>query len=438
MSERPVAPPSLDEPSGAGADGQGAGAGGQGAGPGGWEAVASGRPGKGPLRRLGRYVSFKGWWDACDEEWLFVRDAPPGERVGRIIARTWLLLWGFGFYLLAVVKSGPHSTAAWTGLAVLNLLAVAGVAWALLGFTRDGASRWVLLPLGITVLSGFGVNMIETHAGAITLAYVGTGIAAARRPGWDGALFTAGAAVVLAGVELAAGNSVDPWSLVAFVGVYAAALALRERRWRRRSQANEAALAERSRMAREIHDILAHSLSAQIVHLEGARLLLTRDGDRDRVLERVERAQRLARTGLEETRRALAALRGEAPELDEALAELADEFHAATGRPAELEITGTPHDLTSARALALVRTAQEALTNVRKHAPGASVRIRLDHLPDAVQLTVTDGGGTEEPVVTTAGGYGLVGMRERAELVGGTLEAGPDGEGFRVALRIRV
>ncbi|RMI46411.1 hypothetical protein EBO15_07100 [Actinomadura harenae] len=191
-------------------------------------------------------------------------------------------------------------------------------------------------------------------------------------------------------------------------------------------------------MAREIHDILAHSLSAQIVHLEGARLLLSRDDDRERALERVERAQRLARTGLEETRRALAALRGEAPELAEALAELADEFRAATGGPAVLEITGTPHELTSARALALVRTAQEALTNVRKHAPGASVRIRLDHLPDAVELTVTDSGGTEEPIVTTGGGYGLVGMRERAELVGGTLEAGPDGKGFRVALRIRV
>jgi signal transduction histidine kinase len=254
----------------------------------------------------------------------------------------------------------------------------------------------------------------------------------------DGALFTAGAAGTLVVFQVVADHSVDMWSVMAFLGVYAAALALRERRWRRRSEANEATLAERSRMAREIHDILAHSLSAQIVHLEGARLLLVRDGERERVLERVERAQRLARTGLEETRRALAALRGEAPPLDEALAELADEFHAVTGRPAELEITGTPHDLTSARALAFVRTAQEALTNVRKHAPGASVRIRLDHLPDAVELTVADTGGTEEPVAAPGGGYGLVGMRERAELVGGTLEAGPEGEGFRVALRIRV
>ncbi|MEV5572922.1 histidine kinase [Spirillospora sp. NPDC052269] len=356
----------------------------------------------------------------------------------RLVARSGLLIWGFGFYTLAALKSGPHPAAAWAGLVVLSLLAAAGLAWGLAGFARDDASRWLLLPLGITVLSGFGVNLIDPHVGALTFAYVASGIAVARRPGLDGALFMAGTAGTLAGIQLVTEQSVAFWSLMSFFGVYAVALALRERRQRRRSEANEATLAERSRMAREIHDILAHSLSAQIVHLEGARLLLTRDDDRERALERVERAQRLARTGLEETRRALAALRGEAPELDEALAELADEFHAATGRPADLEITGTQHDLTSARALALVRTAQEALTNVRKHAPGASVRIRLDHLPDAVQLTVTDTGGTEEPVIATAGGYGLVGMRERAELVGGTLEAGPDGKGFRVALRIRV
>ncbi|MFC4913487.1 sensor histidine kinase [Actinomadura gamaensis] len=383
-------------------------------------------------------MSFQGWWDACDGVRRVGQDDRPGDRVGRAIARVSLLLWGLGFYLLAVLKSGPHAPSEWAGLAVLNLLAAGGIAWALLVHARDNASRWVMLPLGISVVASYGVNLIEPHVGANTLAYIATGIAAARRPGVDGALFTAGAAALLAGVQLVADGSVDGWTIVAFVGVYAAAQALRERRWRRRSEANEATLAERSRMAREIHDILAHSLSAQIVHLEGARLLLTRDGDRERILERVERAQRLARTGLEETRRALAALRGEAPPLDEALAELADEFHAATGRPADLEITGTPHELTTAKTLALVRTAQEALTNVRKHAPGASVRIRLDHSPDAVELTVTDTGGTEDPIVTTGGGYGLMGMRERAELVGGTLEAGPDGKGFRVALRIRV
>ncbi|MEV4252086.1 sensor histidine kinase [Spirillospora sp. NPDC049652] len=431
MSERPVAPTrdsstgSPSEPAGEPSPPTG----------------TSGLSAAGGSTKLGwlkRYVAFEGWWSACEAERSSVPDGPPGDRLGRIFARSGLLIWGSGFYLLAVAKSGPHPMAAWAGLAVLNLLAIGGLAWGLLGFARDSASRWVLLPLEITVLSGFGVNLIESHVGAVTLSYIAAGIAAARRPGRDGALFTVGAAGTLVVFQVVADHSVDMWSVMAFLGVYAAALALRERRWRRRSEANEATLAERSRMAREIHDILAHSLSAQIVHLEGARLLLVRDGERERVLERVERAQRLARTGLEETRRALAALRGEAPPLDEALAELADEFHAVTGRPADLEITGTPHDLTSARALAFVRTAQEALTNVRKHAPGASVRIRLDHLPDAVELTVADTGGTEEPVAAPGGGYGLVGMRERAELVGGTLEAGPEGEGFRVALRIRV
>ncbi|TDD86978.1 hypothetical protein E1298_16775 [Actinomadura rubrisoli] len=204
----------------------------------------------------------------------------------------------------------------------------------------------------------------------------------------------------------------------------------------RRAEAANAVLAERSHIAREIHDILAHSLSAQIVHLEGARLLLSRDGDRVQALDRVERAGNLARSGLEETRRALATLRGEIPEPKEAIAELAEEFSVGTGRPCDVRVTGVPRELSPQAGLAVVRTAQEALTNVRKHAPGARVHVVLAYLDGAVELEVIDSGGTEEVLELDGGGYGLVGMRERAELIDGTLETGPKGKGFRVSLRV--
>ncbi|BCJ30597.1 histidine kinase [Actinocatenispora sera] len=201
-------------------------------------------------------------------------------------------------------------------------------------------------------------------------------------------------------------------------------------------------LAERQRLAREIHDILAHTLSAQVVQLEGTRMLLRHGADPDAVLARVEQAQRLARDGLDETRRALDSLRGRSRPLDETLPALAAD--AGAGYTSE----GDSRDLGPEASLAIVRTVQEALTNVRKHARGAATTVRLRYGPDATTVEIVDAGGPgpvdaggAEPAVVslagTGGGYGLAGMRERAELLGGALWAGPlaDG-GFRVRLRI--
>ena len=103
-----------------------------------------------------------------------------------------------------------------------------------------------------------------------------------------------------------------------------------------------------------------------------------------------------------------------------------------------MTISGERRDLPAKAGLAVIRTAQEALTNARKHAPGASVTIALRYSSGWCELHVTDTGRTREPgpLAASGGGYGLVGMRERAELIGGTLEAGPAGEGFSVLLRV--
>jgi signal transduction histidine kinase len=215
--------------------------------------------------------------------------------------------------------------------------------------------------------------------------------------------------------------------------VFLVAYSVKERRAARAAEAREAVLAERARIAREIHDILAHSLSAQLVHLEGAKLLLRADKT-DEALDRVVRARDLAKSGLEEARRAVSALREDSPALPQALRTLAEDFQAATDRACTLHISGAEHRLPPETELALLRTAQEALTNVRRHAPGSPATVRLVYEPGSCDLLVTNPASAEPG--TPGGGYGLVGMRERAELLGGTLSAGETTDGFRVHLRI--
>jgi signal transduction histidine kinase len=212
---------------------------------------------------------------------------------------------------------------------------------------------------------------------------------------------------------------------------------------RTRLARNEAAaLDERGRIARELHDVLAHSLSALSVELEGARLLaLDRDVDSE-VIAAIGRAHRHAAAGLDEARAAIKALRGDSVPGPDKIADLIEEIRAH-GIECTLEVGGAPRRLPSEAALAVFRTAQEALTNVRKHAEEAErVEIRLDYDPDGVQLIVTDmaGDGAEprvpQPAALAAAGsgYGVSGMRERAELIGGRLLAGPTENGFRVEL----
>ncbi|GHH88137.1 two-component sensor histidine kinase [Streptomyces sulfonofaciens] len=206
---------------------------------------------------------------------------------------------------------------------------------------------------------------------------------------------------------------------------------LAQERAARKAEGESAALAERARIAREIHDVLAHSLSAQLVHLEAARLLIERGAPREQILERVVGARRMARDGLAETRQALSALRGEISPLEDFLREL-----VSAGTAAEVTVTGDRRPLPAEASQAVRRVAQEALTNARKHAPGAKVAVHLSYGKDDITLAVKDSGGTPGELAGSGGGYGLRGMKERAELLGGTLAAGPYEEGFAVTLKV--
>jgi signal transduction histidine kinase len=189
-----------------------------------------------------------------------------------------------------------------------------------------------------------------------------------------------------------------------------------------------------------MHDVLAHSLSGLMLQLEGARMLSTQPDANGRLPSALERAHHLARAGLEEARRAIAALRdNDLPGADR-LERLAADFENDAQVPTRLEVTGTPRTLDPEASLALYRVAQEALTNARKHGSPQRVELRIAYEPGGTRLTVGDHGTTGAAAVPdgipAGGGYGLTGMRERAELLGGRLEARPTSDGFEVELWI--
>lgn len=206
----------------------------------------------------------------------------------------------------------------------------------------------------------------------------------------------------------------------------------------RAAEARATVLAERQRLAREMHDVLAHSLSGLLLQLEGARMLAVEDPGDPRLPEAIDRAHHLGKSGLEEARQAIGMLRDDELPGPGRLADLAAQFQADRGIPCKLLLTGDQHELDPEAGLALYRVAEEALTNIIKHAHPEAVDIHLDYRPNSTQLTVEDHATTAHGAAPASpgGGYGLTGMRERAELLGGTLTAEATANGFRVELDV--
>lgn len=199
-------------------------------------------------------------------------------------------------------------------------------------------------------------------------------------------------------------------------------------------------LDERARIAREIHDVLAHSIGALGIQIQAARSVLTDYGDVDRAVELLTAAQRMAAEGLTETRRAVHALRDDTLPLADELAKVtstyADRYHVTIG----LDTDGEPRPVPPDATVALLRVAQEALVNAAKHGAGKPVTVRLDHDVAEIRLTVSNevdatARGTVE-LSTANAGYGLTGMRERLRILDGTLEAGLEGTCWIVTARV--
>ncbi|MFJ3903746.1 sensor histidine kinase [Streptomyces sp. NPDC090025] len=313
------------------------------------------------------------------------------------------------------------------------------------------------------------------------------GVAAQRPPrtaAWA-ALLTA--AVVLysglcareLGIAVAVIQAVGVPGVLWVVGNGARLLALRNRqladlterlRQEQEARARRAVAGEQRRIARELHDVVAHHMSVISVQAGMAGYVFATEPATARAA--LDTIAATSQEGLRELRRILTLLRSAAGETDPAspagaaasggrpsdawyapmpgLARLSDiaERAAAAGLTVELLTEGRARPLAPGTELCAYRAVQEALTNVIKHAPGARATVLVAHRPSELVVTVTDDGGAPtrppgrrpDPAnVPTPSGYGLIGMRERARLYGGTVDAGPRAEGgFRVCLRLPV
>ncbi|MET7968870.1 sensor histidine kinase [Micromonospora sp. NPDC005305] len=208
-----------------------------------------------------------------------------------------------------------------------------------------------------------------------------------------------------------------------------------------RSLAEQAVADERRRIARELHDVVAHHVSVMGVLATGARRVLRRDPDAaDEAMATVEET---GRATLRELRRLLDVLRTDAEPAAEltpqpgltGIEALVEQVRDA-GLPVTLRVDGTPGPMEDGVALTVYRIVQEALTNALKHAGRATALVRLTVTPGFLAVEVTDTGRGPAPVADRIG-HGLVGMRERVALYGGVLRTGPrPGGGFRVYARI--
>jgi signal transduction histidine kinase len=219
-----------------------------------------------------------------------------------------------------------------------------------------------------------------------------------------------------------------------------------------RASVAQAATDERSRIARELHDVIAHNVSVMVVQAAAAQRVM--DDDPGQARASLATIESTGREALTEMRRLLGVLRageprpladpgGSSPQPSlRRLPQLVEEMRSS-GLPVELSVEGTPRDVPPGVDLSAYRVVQEALTNALRHAGGTATRVVVRYEPDALDLEIVDAGRAnasgQTTIVASAGGHGLAGMRERVALVRGELEAGPRPEGgFRVRARLPV
>ncbi len=343
----------------------------------------------------------------------------------------------------SVALAEPRVARHGSGLAVSILLLLAAGSWA---YWLAVPNRNGVLALVVSGMAGTALTIVSPHSAALAFVAVAVIRVGQHWPTWQAAGYA-----VVTGIGYLIGHLVigdnSGWLIAGPAVIVTALLVGLVRRQSdqliaeaarvREERARSAALDERARIAREVHDVLAHSLAALSLQLDVADAMLE-SGRPEPAHTSVKRASQLAKEGIAETRRAVDALRGGTLPLPDLLASLAEGYRLDTGATVAVDITGTPTEPPGDVALTLYRTAQEAITNIRKHAPGARVEIQCGYRPSEVTLSVRNRAAPdgERPLAGTGGGYGLTGLRERTELAGGTFAAGPDGDGWRLEVRI--
>ena len=393
-------------------------------------------------------VSSKAATSAGTSELARARDR---ERATYLAIRL-LAVAAIGFVVITSFQARPapggHGEA--LGVAVA-LLVFCGATIAAVWLTRAGSAVQLAVLL-MAVVSAAALIGLQGNGAAFLGVFPAVCMAALALPVRLSALVAGVAVVAVSAAWLAHGGApvagivLNDFGILAFYFLSLFARRLRESNQRaglllaeleqtRAAQAQAAALAERQRLAREMHDVLAHALSGLVLNLETARLLAGQTGADPQVGSAIDRAHRLAKTGLAEARRAIGMLHDDALPGPERLPGLAAEFEADTGVSCAVATTGSGRDLGADGRLTLYRVTQEALTNIRKHARADQVEIRLAYEPSGTRLTIEDFGTCpQRPAPAGGNGYGLSGMKERAELLGGTLTAAPTAGGFCVEL----
>ena len=195
----------------------------------------------------------------------------------------------------------------------------------------------------------------------------------------------------------------------------------------RDDQARAAAAQERASIARDLHDVLAHSLSGLSIQLEMVRKLASKTEAPPELRAAIDDAAGLAKQGLAGARDAVGALRRDNRLGVDQLGELVEHFRRDFGLAVACTVSGTPRPVGPDLGLALYRVTGEALTNVARHAVGASTHVELCYDARAVRLAVTDDGGEPSALAAEGSGWGLAGVRERIKRLGGEFTAGPPG-----------
>ncbi|MEV6769102.1 histidine kinase [Nocardia sp. NPDC051030] len=333
-------------------------------------------------------------------------------------------------------------------VAVLAVLSWLG--WA--GWVVEPARAYRLERICLCAMAvGGGATCIQLPGSAITaLATVFIGLALAGTVGFG--LGVAAVTVLCMCVSVVAAG-VRPQALAGLlVGVVVAGLGgwgrrqsriaadqnrllVEQNRVIRAERDRAAALAERGRIARDMHDVLAHTLGGLVLQLDAADALLEA-GQVDRAAERVKGSHALAVSGLAEARRVVGALRAESFDLTAELRRLAEE-HRSAGGQLEVRSDVDPEVSNEQAAVAIARAVQESLTNARKHAPGQPVTLALRGDADMIQVQVSNPLTAHRVSLAASGsGAGLLGMRERITAVGGTVEAAKEGDRWTVRIRV--
>ena len=332
------------------------------------------------------------------------------------------------------------------------------------GWARRGPAAQAAV---IALIGGCGVALaiLQPHGPVEIAASMGVWIAAVRLPAVPAAV---AAGAITAALAVAVGLTEQPAAQSAITAVLLCLLLAVTGQFIRRgrqsqdrtelllaqlqdaqeAEAAAAALAERSRIAGELHDVLAHSLSGLAIQLQGARKLAGREAVSGALRAAIERSAELTKAGLADARQAVSALRGEQLPTLAQLGALVEDFGRDTGAAATLRIDGTSRPLPAEAGLALFRGAQEALTNITRYAPGAPTAVTVSYQADRTLVTIEDhvcSAGADPGTAPRArpgllagvgGGHGLTAMRERAQRAGGTARAGPTAGGWLVELEV--